>query len=374
MVRGDSLPGHQNGQPPAKTEFRLGGICAEGLFIPGESVDPLATDRLLSTVWRLREATLLALAMKVLYAEPEVASEIELEATMETYKALSQRRRRLLMEASPFRVLSWHLCRLLTGPVEKASGQRAILRQRLEDLRRLVVSASTNPAGSKQGLPYQICGHEVDPLIREAASPMYVFDDPARERPGASVSAEGIRVFSQVVNRALARIECVWPAMTADFPRFVNTIVYLPDAKFRSCSAPRYAGAILLSHTASGLLSLEEDLIHELAHEILYNVEELETLICDDRRTFTLPWLGTQRDAYVYFQATYVYLVLALYFERAMGRNSQEDEAVEARLTAILAGLEKALPDFANADFLTPTGQHFFDRLADHASRMIQRR
>ena len=114
--------------------------------------------------------------------------------------------------------------------------------------------------------------------------------------------------------------------------------------------------------------------MHECGHQILYCVMELDPLIRDiERKSFTLPWSGAQRDAYGYFHATYIYLILALFFERVADSNRHDRQEALFRFGAILVGLQQALGDFADADFFTETGKAFFDRLARQAVSVIGR-
>ncbi|MGH7119990.1 MAG: aKG-HExxH-type peptide beta-hydroxylase [Acetobacteraceae bacterium] len=159
-----------------------------------------------------------------------------------------------------------------------------------------------------------------------------------------------------------------------NFDRFVKIIVHLPDLESRSCSAARFAGAILLSSGDDTLLAIAESLVHECGHQVLYSVMELDPLIRGDgQRSFTLPWSGSQRDAYGYFHATYIYLILALFFERVVKSGRDDRAAARERLAAILAGLDRALGDFADADFFTQGGKAFFNRLANQAVTVIER-
>ncbi|MGH8142347.1 MAG: aKG-HExxH-type peptide beta-hydroxylase, partial [Steroidobacteraceae bacterium] len=164
------------------------------------------------------------------------------------------------------------------------------------------------------------------------------------------------------------------PAARMNFDRFVKIIVHLPDLESRSCSAARFAGAILLSSGDDTMLAMAESLVHECGHQALYCVMELEPLICDaGQRSFTLPWSGSQRDAYGYFHAAYIYLLLALFYERVVNSGRDDQADAQERLAAILAGLDRALCDFANADFFTEAGKAFFNRLANQSVTVIER-
>ena len=353
-------------EPPA-----FGDFDAATLHLPGD--DPAATDQLLDTLWRRRQATLLAIGLWIRRAYPELERETRFDAAMNRYMLLPQSHRRALMEHPPFRV--W--LRLMARPFSlrgKAAAQVAVVRSRLADLQRLADDENVRPEERSGGRSYAIERYDVDPLIMEVAPPSYVFDQLDKKRSRDASSPYTLRFFADVVETALRRTEAVWPEMVAVLPKFVRTIIHVPDADHRSCSAERFAGAIMLSIADDTLLSVEESLIHECGHQVLYCIMELDPLVRKDAGgTFVLPWSGSKRDAYGYFHALYIYLLLGLFFERALGRYPTEDEAVHDRLIAILTGLKTALPDFDRAEFFTLGGRVFFDSLDDRATQLVER-
>jgi len=210
----------------------------------------------------------------------------------------------------------------------------------------------------------EVARFDIDPLIREAVPPSYDFPDEAKQQKMSAGSIYTLQFFFQVVTVALQRICVGWPAAYRDFPRFVRMIIHLPDAEFRSCSADRYSGVILLSSIDESLLDLEESLIHEFGHQILYNVMELDPLIVDAaKRTFRLPWSGQVRDLYGYFHAFYIYILLVRYLERSEESRRRDERRCLRRIAEIMSGLRVALPDLqANGSF-TPRGRILFTAL-----------
>jgi len=246
----------------------------------------------------------------------------------------------------------------------ESANQQVVFKKRLEEFCRLqkeILPRLNQPNGSQ---PYILQRYDVDPLIAEVAPPSFVFENLDAKRTRDASNPYTLGFLAEVLQAALKRIERVWPEMVDVFPSFVKIIIHLPDIESRSCSAQRFAGAIMLSASDDSLLAMEESLIHECGHQILYCVMELDPLIRRDAKgSFVLPWSGSERDAYGYFHATYIYLILALFFERALGRESSEDETVRQRLVTILHGLERALADFETAECFTTAGRMFFHRM-----------
>jgi hypothetical protein len=343
--------------------FALGGIPAEGLFLPG--MNPEATEQLLQELWRQRQASFLAGGLTLSQISPTQAQSTGFVAAYEAYQRQTIPWRRALMESPCMRIWLRRM-RQLPQPAHLEEKHFAMLEGLLSDGARLLNAEPT--------LTLDIKRFEVDPLLAAFIPPSYVFDDVEAKRRREPMNPYSLVFAEQVIHAALARIGEIWPSAQQDFSRFVKMVIHLPDLESRSCSAARFAGAILLSSGDATLLAVEESLVHECGHQILYCVMEADPLIQDDgRRSFTLPWSGAQRDAYGYFHATYIYLILAMFFERAVAEGGHEASEALPRLRAVLAGLERAIVDFADADFFTPTGQVFFDRMAHSAGSVIAR-
>jgi HEXXH motif-containing protein len=148
------------------------------------------------------------------------------------------------------------------------------------------------------------------------------------------------------------------------FPVFVRTIVHLPYADFRSASASRYSGVIFLTADDRTILEVEESIVHEWGHQVLYAVMELDPVVVDgDRGDLALPWSGARRDFYGYFHALFVYVLLLRYLEQIEDRDAEELERVHELFAHILRGAARALPDFEDDSRFTPRGRELRDLL-----------
>ena len=350
----------------------IDGAITEEIFLPGG--DPNATDQLLELLWRKRQRSLLMIGLQILSTRRALAQASGFEAALEIFKFLPQPHRRRFLEYPPMRIwLSQMLYQELTDNKIK-SPKETILLSRLNAFHRLIEDVTRNKLAYLQDGHFLIQRFDVDPILAEIAPPSYVFERLDERISNDRNNPYTITFFRSVVDAALGRICDALPEMAVLFPKFVKTIIHLPDIEFRSCSAQRYAGAIMLSAGDESLLAVEESLVHEYGHQILYCVMESDPLIrSNSNDTFVLPWSGSERDAYGYFHATYIYLLLALYFEQALKCERTDLEAVEKRLGEVLEGLERAIPDFERANFFTRIGFAFYRKMASVTSDVLIR-
>jgi HEXXH motif-containing protein len=208
---------------------------------------------------------------------------------------------------------------------------------------------------------------DVDPLVAIVMPPSYEFPEDEAVRKQLERSGYSVRFFCDVVNIALLRIEHTWPACREQIKKLVKSIFYLPDGSFRSCSASRFTGIILLSSRDDSILDLEESLVHEATHQLLYHIVEACPVVKEETSReplYTLPWSGQKRDFYGYFHAFYVYIALVKYLGRVRSRSTDELQRAQNRLLYILRGLIKALPDFEASTEFTPQGRQLLENLA----------
>ncbi|WP_248806561.1 aKG-HExxH-type peptide beta-hydroxylase [Pseudomonas sp. MWU13-2100] len=216
----------------------------------------------------------------------------------------------------------------------------------------------------------------VDPLIAAATPPSYEFPEDESTRRHLERSGYSIHFFRDVVSVALSRIANTWPACYEQFRHLVKLICYLPDGTFRSCSAARYTGTILLSAKDHSILDIEESLVHETTHQLLYSLVEVCPIIDEQRageRLFSLPWSGLQRDLQGYLHAFFAALAQVKYLERVRQRPAVEMQRAEERMLGILRGLIKALPELEACDDFSPRGRTFLDNLAQEVHALHNR-
>ena len=216
----------------------------------------------------------------------------------------------------------------------------------------------------------------VDPLIAAATPPSYEFPEDESTRKHLERSGYSLHFFRDVVSVALSRIANTWPACYEQFRHLVKLICYLPDGTFRSCSEARYTGVILLSAKDHSILEIEESLVHETTHQLLYSLVEVCPIIDERRaeeRLFSLPWSGLQRDLHGYVHAFFAALAQVKYLERVRQRPASEMQRAEERMLDILRGLIKALPEIESCEAFTPRGRTLMDNLAQEVHALHSR-
>ncbi|MCJ2181067.1 aKG-HExxH-type peptide beta-hydroxylase [Novosphingobium album (ex Hu et al. 2023)] len=205
------------------------------------------------------------------------------------------------------------------------------------------------------------------PYVHAAAPPSYDFT--GKTAPAEDTAAPGhpMRLQADVVGFALDRVRAGWPAMAEQIDEYVRVIGYLPDGTFRSCSAARYAGIILLGNLDESVLDIEESLVHEAGHQVLYRLGEMTPLV--ERGTpvtagYTLPWSGSRRDLFGYFHAYFIYVLLTKYFWRRGKMGDRYARDFQLRAMLIMASNHQAAHELAADRGLTPQARMIVGMLA----------
>lgn len=345
----------------SRTDFWAGAT-----FLPVDR--PSRTIRLLDFLFHFRQATLVALSAKLEHQDPRLSLDTNFEASIERFRKLPELTRRQFLEAPAVRCWLKATTRLVAQVGAKKIEGKSIHDHLLELDRLLDAEGAGAALPNNTRIPHtliNVARYEVDPLIRQFVPPSYVFPP---ERVGRERDLESIYTlsfFRDVARAALDRIEECWPEAYGDILHYVRLIVHLRDGDFRSCSADRYAGVILLTASDASLIEVEESIVHEYGHQILYCLMELDHIVINDQSpVYRLPWSGSERDYYGYFHAFYIYTLLAMYYARlACTRPHHELEFGRARFLSIMDGLRQAAPELAAAGRLTPCGQELLDGL-----------
>ena len=184
---------------------------------------------------------------------------------------------------------------------------------------------------------------DVPDFIRAVIPPSHIFRRPVR--PG-DAPAPGTGAWETALHTAIASADVKMPGMARIIERAVTHFLILDDVAFRSCSADRYLGLILLSTNDQSLIDIEESVVHELGHQILYRIDRDTALFRgkDDPETLVLPWSGSKRNCYGFFHACYIYLILRDYYLRAVETHPFDQDYCRDRLAFIENGLARAGP------------------------------
>ncbi len=229
-------------------------------------------------------------------------------------------------------------------------------------------------ADLSSGRRLQFMSRDIDPLIAECLPPSYVMPEGTAALAAAVGMGHPLSFFQEVASLALDRIWGTWPDVHDLIRRLVAIMLYLPDGNFRSCSASRYPGVVLISARDNSILDLEESIVHEAGHQLLYQITELGAITVPlAAGDYRLPWSTQVRDIYGYFHAYFIYVLLARYLERVMDREGHDGERAAARVKHILAGLVKAREELESAKDVTADGRSVLGALGVEVAGLLER-
>ncbi|HYE26767.1 MAG TPA: HEXXH motif-containing putative peptide modification protein [Allosphingosinicella sp.] len=338
--------------------------------------DDARFDDLLEQAWRARFTTFMVLQTEVERSFPDLDERYGFGRCAAELIGRRRPRRRALIEDPIFqiwvRIVLRDLNKLLTGARDDPSE----LALRLSEFPAMLQRIEARFAEARPGQAIPVLRFESDPLLRLAAPPSYDFSTDQAVCRNLERSGHPVSFFAEVVAATLARIEAAWPELHARFQTLVTLIYYLPDADFRSCSASRYTGIILIAAKDASFLDLEESLVHEWGHQLLYRIGEIEPLTqpaAANEESFALPWSGQKRDVYGYFHAFFIYILLLNYFGRLTDRPENEQSRIQSRMAFILRGLSKAAFDLKASRNFTPYGRTLLNRLVDELEGLAAR-
>ncbi|MDF1607326.1 HEXXH motif-containing putative peptide modification protein [Hoeflea sp. YIM 152468] len=213
----------------------------------------------------------------------------------------------------------------------------------------------------------------VPDFIRAVVPPSHSFRCPVRtgapQRPGD-------RGWETALHTAIASADNKVPGLARVINRCITHFLILDDVAFRSCSADRYLGLVLLSTSDQSLIDIEESIIHELGHQVLYRIESDTPLFKskDGEETLVLPWSGSKRNYFGFLHACYIYLILMEYYEKAVQMHPFDRDFCRERLAFIKSGLAGARPILLeSADVLTRDGVALRDAMAGQMSDALVR-
>ncbi|MEU1527125.1 HEXXH motif-containing putative peptide modification protein [Nocardia rhamnosiphila] len=209
--------------------------------------------------------------------------------------------------------------------------------------------------------------NDIDPYVMAATPPSYDFVAMLSSGQGTNGHGHPLPMQQDLLGIAIDNIDKTWPELKAQIEDMVKIVGYLPDATFRSCSAARYAGVVYLGNMDERVLDVEESLVHEAGHQVLYRLGNLTPLVREgtpQTAGYTLPWSGSQRDLFGFLHAFYIYTLLTKYFWRRARLNAHELTDCMQRAVLILIGSRLALPTLLNDSNLTAQGRALVEVLA----------
>jgi hypothetical protein len=251
----------------------------------------------------------------------------------------------------------------------------SLLRKKLAKLLRVITNATDEKLDSDyiniEGKTILVKRYGIDPLILEMSSPEYCLPDEKRKAEFEQNVVYPESLFREMFEISLERIKHSWYEVYRDFPNFVHIFIDMIDGDYTSYSAAEHVGVIFVSTDNSPLVALEEYLMHEFGHQILYHLMELHPIVNDKiKKTYKLPWSGNERDFYGYFHAFYIYILIGRYLEKVKYRSKREQRRISKRISHILSGLKETVNVFENSDGFTIEGRRLFENLKSEVRKL----
>ncbi|GLR14430.1 hypothetical protein GCM10007907_32200 [Chitinimonas prasina] len=242
-----------------------------------------------------------------------------------------------------------------------ANGRDQEVLQHCENLPGLLLRVQQQVSGQGEryvrGSSIRLQQYDIDPYIKAATPPTYDFSQSSQDELAAG---HPLGMQADLLGIALEQIGRAWPELKEQVLDLVKIIGYFPDASFRSCSAARYSGVVYLGNMDESVLDIEESVVHETGHQVLYRLAELTPLTKPDtplEANYVLPWSGSQRDLFGFLHAFYIYALLAKYYWRRGLEDPTSVQECHQRSMLILLGCMLALPMLASEEQLTEQGK-----------------
>lgn len=252
-----------------------------------------------------------------------------------------------------------------------ARGDESEIRFHCENIAQVMARVKGRLAGEDRhyipGTRIALLQDDFDPYIMAATPPSYNFEPLLKSNTGLNGYGHPLALQKELLGLAFDNIEKAWSDLRTQIEDVVQIVGYLPNATFRSCSAARYSGVVYLGNMDERILDIEESLVHEAGHQVLYRLCELVLLVKDGTPKtddYTLPWSGSKRDLFGFLHAFYIYTLLTKYFWRRAALKEEEYKDCVFRAAVILVGSEKAIPMLLGDDNLSPQGRTLVEALA----------
>ena len=139
-----------------------------------------------------------------------------------------------------------------------------------------------------------------------------------RLRIGRPVRGLGMRLA-----RALRLVQLAWPEAHAEILRRTRLLVPVRETGLVSYSLASRPGVSFINVTGKATLDLADDLLHETAHHLLHDLQEVRQLLrrgpaTAEVQAFDSPWRGNRRPLHGLLHGAYTFLFRADLFDRVL--------------------------------------------------------
>jgi len=156
--------------------------------------------------------------------------------------------------------------------------------------------------------------------------------------PGRLSVGTGVRGLGDRLGRALRALGIVWPEMRAEVVRRTAMVVPISETGLVSYSLAARPGVSFINVTGKRIVELADDLLHESAHHLLHDIQEIAALLVpgeetEDVQAFDSPWRGTRRPLHGILHGCYTFLFRAELLIRL-----RDSRGAPSRMVACLLG------------------------------------
>jgi hypothetical protein len=215
-----------------------------------------------------------------------------------------------------------------------------------------------------------------------------LLSSPRRLRVGADIPG-----LDTQLARALRLVRLAWPAAHREILARTAMVVPIRESGLVSYSLAARPGVSFISVSGKSTIALADDLLHETAHHLLHDVQEVTRLLrrgpdTEETQAFDSPWRGSRRPLHGILHGAYTFLFRAELFARLLetrrrlprllgpllGTGGTAFLARELRRELVLcARAHRELTVAARAGLLTPDGRALVRALAAWRCRIASR-
>lgn len=177
-------------------------------------------------------------------------------------------------------------------------------------------------------------------LVRRATIPgtPIILAPTLRSSPGRLSVGQPVPGLGHRLGRALRAVGIVWPEIRAEVMRHTAMIVPIREAGLVSYSLAARPGVSFINVSGKRIVQLADDVLHESAHHLLHDIQEIATLMVrgpetEDVQAFDSPWRGTRRPLHGVLHGCYTFLFRAELLSRL-----RDARGAPSRLLASLLG------------------------------------
>jgi HEXXH motif-containing protein len=144
-----------------------------------------------------------------------------------------------------------------------------------------------------------------------------------RSSPRRLAVGADIKDLDRRLARALRLVRLAWPDAHREILARTTMVVPIRETGLISYSLAARPGVSFINVTGKSTIALADDLLHETAHHLLHDIQEVTRLLrrgpdTEETQAFDSPWRGTRRPLHGILHGAYTFLFRAELFARLL--------------------------------------------------------